>query len=107
MASAPVLGERLRTAEPRSEGRVVLDMSEVDFIDSSGIAELLRFKQSGHTVEIRAAAPCVWNALTLAGVADLFTPRASRLDAEAEPQRDDRLRAAQTWSALQWAVAFR
>ena len=42
MATAPALAERLEAAIRESAGTFVIDLSDVDFLDSSGLRVLLR-----------------------------------------------------------------
>ena len=46
-------------------GEVVLDMSQVGFMDSTGLRALLAFHTAGHTVIVRDPSPQVRNLLEL------------------------------------------
>jgi anti-anti-sigma factor len=50
--TADSFGRHLRMAAQRP-GPIVLDMSEVSFMDTSGIRELIRVRNAGHEVIIR------------------------------------------------------
>ncbi len=67
MASAPLFRQVLAEAEPRG-GRVVLDLAELTFMDSSGLRELVAFQNAGHVVDIREASDPVRAVLRMAGM---------------------------------------
>ncbi len=45
IASAPLLSRHLRTAQATGPDRMIIDLSELGFIDSRGLHELLRARQ--------------------------------------------------------------
>jgi anti-sigma B factor antagonist len=60
-----------------SPDSVVLDMTAVDFIDSSGIAMLLRIFQSvvrdgGGSLRVCSASPAAWRTFELCGLVERF-----------------------------------
>ena len=67
MASAPQFRQALEAAKPRG-GRVVLDMEDLTFMDSSGLRELVAFQNAGHVIDIREASEPVRSVLRMAGL---------------------------------------
>ena len=59
VAGASSMGERIADATPTSARGLVVDMSELEFIDSSGVAMLfgLARRLSGRRQELRVVAP--------------------------------------------------
>ena len=84
-ATAPLLSERLEEAIRESEGAFVTDLSELGFLDSSGLHALLRALALLGREDRQLALVCppgrVRRVLDLAGVADMFTLYDSREDA--------------------------
>lgn len=73
--TAPNLRQAMDRAVDGSDGDLVLDMSGVGFIDSSGLGVLLgRFRRmpAGRAMVIRSPRPHVLTLLRLAGVAGLM-----------------------------------
>lgn len=71
MASAPLLHDLLVAARELSSAAVVLDMSEVSFLDSSGINEILRADRHT-TVRVRSASNPVRRCLAICGLDHLL-----------------------------------
>jgi len=57
LASTPILERELKRAEATASGRIVLDLGELEFIDSSGLSCLMRAQQrasaNGHTLILK------------------------------------------------------
>lgn len=51
---------------------IVLDMSEVTFIDSSGLKPLIRAHARGASIAVRSASPAVEAVFSLTGLGDVF-----------------------------------
>lgn len=72
IATSRRLEERLR-ALVAQHGQVVLDLSELSFIDSSGLAVLINAARAsandGGGLGVRAVSDAVWRVLELSGVA--------------------------------------
>lgn len=75
LLNAPTLADALNALSEVGEHRVLLDLSDVTFIDSSGVAALLEALHRGVQVEIADSSPIVRRVLEVSGVAELF-PRA-------------------------------
>ena len=86
LANAGALGDALCGALDRTTGARVVDLTAVSFIDSSGIAMMLRVHQYaanlGRTVSWRGVAPGPARALEICGVFDVLNidpaPQAAR-----------------------------
>jgi len=74
LAGGPVLEQAILRREPH--GSVVIDLSAVEFIDSSGLRSLLwasrRAKERGAEIELRSPSPGVQRLLSLTGTAEQF-----------------------------------
>jgi anti-anti-sigma factor len=85
LATAPLLAERLEEAIRESEGAFVADLSELGFLDSSGLHALLRalalLGREDRLLALVCPPGSVRRVLELAGVADMFTLYDSREDA--------------------------
>ena len=80
--NAPVIHERVTMEiEDVPSQRLVIDMTEVTFIDSSGIRLLIQAKRSiealGGTIEVRGVQPAARRVLEVTGVLPLLTPSAT------------------------------
>ena len=71
--SAPMMRSALDRMSQVDGADVVIDMSGVTFMDSTGLRELLRATSDGHTVVLRDVPKQVQILLELAGVDSLFT----------------------------------
>jgi anti-anti-sigma factor len=84
LAAVPALQEQLEAMRERAERGVVLDFSEVTFVDSSGLRELLRarntFRDAGKGFALAAPRPPVIRLLELTGAtkALVATPTVER-----------------------------
>ena len=69
MATAPELRERLVAASAEGEGAVVVDLSGVAFMDSSGFAVLVtasqRLRSAGRDLVVRGARSAVLSAMRM------------------------------------------
>jgi stage II sporulation protein AA (anti-sigma F factor antagonist) len=91
LASAPLLEARLGEAERSGVTHVELDLSDLEFIDSTGLTVLIRAHQAaelnGHTFSLRGQSPQVRKLFVLTGTLDRFTfvdgPRQPRSSSEA------------------------
>ena len=83
MATAPALAERLEAAIRESVGPFVIDLSNVDFLDSTGLRVLLRGRgcwARGSPAGLARSAPHgrVRRAFELSGLSTVFTLYPSR-----------------------------
>ena len=82
MATAPALAERLEAAIRESAGPFVIDLSEVDFLDSTGLRVLLRGRGLLGREDRPLAVICphgpVRRVFELSGLSTVFTLYASR-----------------------------
>lgn len=87
LASAPRLSERLNVAVRCTGGGVVVDLTDVDLIDSTGIAVLLNGLRRMTRARRRLALVCgpgpVQRALRMTRLDSTFTVRENRRDAVA------------------------
>jgi anti-sigma B factor antagonist len=76
LTSAPVFERELRTAESASPLRLVLDLSALDFMDSTGLRALLLAREraggEGHTLMLRRGPRQVQRVLELTKTIDAF-----------------------------------
>ena len=74
MASGPMLDAAIQELEARSP--VVVDMTDVEFVDSSGLRSLLaasqRARLADRTVTLRGVGPEVARLLEITGTTELF-----------------------------------
>lgn len=77
LGSVPALSRELHAAENRRPSRVVVDLSELEFIDSSGLHELLRARQrvseNNRRLSLRRGPPAVQRVFELTNTEQLFT----------------------------------
>lgn len=75
LATVPALSRELHAAESFPQ-RVVVDLSELEFMDSSGLHELLRAheraSQNGHRLSLRRGPPCVQRLFELTNTGHVF-----------------------------------
>jgi anti-sigma B factor antagonist len=87
VGSVPLLVEALDAAIRDSEGAFVIDLCEVEFLDSSGLSALMRARAVLGRDERALAVVCppgpVQRLFDLAGIADLFFVYESREEAAA------------------------
>jgi anti-anti-sigma factor len=62
----------LATAAGRSPDRVVFDLSGVEFMDSSGIAALLRARKTASSIQIRNPSTVVRRLIEMTGLTDIL-----------------------------------
>jgi anti-sigma B factor antagonist len=76
MASAPALGTELAGLAARGVRTVIVDLDQLDFIDSSGlsvlIAGLKRLREGGGTLTIRSPSARAKRVFEIAGLSQLF-----------------------------------
>lgn len=76
LASAPLLEAALREAEHSGVRHVELDLSDLEFIDSTGLRLLISASQAaesnGHTFALRGRNPRVQRLFELTGTGDRF-----------------------------------
>ena len=85
LAEAPLVEQVDELVRDGHEGRILLDLADVDFIDSSGVRALIQVHQShGDRVQLVAASPPVLRVLEIAGLTELLGPAPS-LDGEPPP----------------------
>jgi anti-sigma B factor antagonist len=91
LAAAPVLRERLETAGTGGARAVVLDMSEVTFVDSSALRVLLRadavLREHGVRLTLAALQPAVARLLELTRTTDALTLAPTVAQALERPSR--------------------
>lgn len=87
MATAPALRERLLAAIADGDGVVVVDVSGVDFMDSSGFAVLVtasqRLRSTGRDLEVRGAKAAVLSAMRMTRLDLVLTLDESSVEAGA------------------------
>lgn len=87
MATAPALSEALDAAVRASSGPLVVDLSEVGFLDSSGVGLFLRARallgREDRALLLVCPVGPVRRTFEVAGVADLFSLWTSRAEAAA------------------------
>ena len=81
MATAPRLEDELHTVHSAGTGDVVVDLTEVRFLDSSGIRTLLvarrRLGESDRALSVSGMSDPVRRVLEIAGVLDTLAPDAA------------------------------
>lgn len=77
LASSPVLEEELQRAREQRPALIIIDLRELDFMDSTGLSILIRAHQAaeeaGHRLAIVNGSRQVRRLLSLTGVADRLT----------------------------------
>jgi anti-sigma B factor antagonist len=77
LASAPALERELSEIEHEKPGRILIDLSDVSFMDSTGLALMLRAQQSaqtnGHQLCLRPGSPQVQRLFEITGALERFT----------------------------------
>jgi anti-anti-sigma factor len=77
LAAAPALREQLEAARTSGVRGVVLDLTEVTFVDSSGLRELLRassaYREDGMSLVLAGLQPAVVRLLELTRATDALT----------------------------------
>ena len=77
LASSPVLEEELERARELRPALIIIDLRELDFMDSTGLSILIRAHQdaeeAGHRLAIVNGSRQVRRLLSLTGVADRLT----------------------------------
>lgn len=85
MVSAPLVKARIDEAVTAGTPRIVVDLSGVDFIDSSGLGALIgglkAARQAGGDLRIAAAGDQVLTVLKLTNLDRILTPHATVEDA--------------------------
>lgn len=85
MHTSPELRGRLREALERKSSPIVVDLTKVGFIDSSGLATLIEALQAvgkfGGRLRLCGLAPAVRNLFKLSNLISIFDIRESREDA--------------------------
>lgn len=94
LATAPTLKRRLRNAIDEGWRRVVVDLTDVTFIDSSGIAALVfarrRLESSGGAIAIVAPSDQQQHVFRLTGLDDVLGVKGSKPEAVAYLGRHQR-----------------
>lgn len=68
IGTAPTVGQALASFIEIGETAIDLDLSQVDFIDSRGIRELIVARRAGLRIIITAASPTVRRTFAVAGI---------------------------------------
>lgn len=93
LAAADGLRNRLRTACDENAGRVVLDLSELTFIDSTGLSILVEYhnktRQAGGGLILLDPRPAVVRILDITGLIERLTIRDSLADVSDEDEEAD------------------
>jgi anti-anti-sigma factor len=72
LATVDIVNAAMAGALEREPGRLVFDLSGVGFIDSSGIAVLLRARKSVELVQIRDPSTAVRRVLEVTGLTEIL-----------------------------------
>jgi anti-anti-sigma factor len=74
LTTTPILAEALSTLPPQGSQPLLFDLSELTFLDSTGLNLLIRTAQShpGGRLRLRSPMPNVRRVLDLAGLGSLF-----------------------------------
>lgn len=76
MATAPWLRDHLVEIAANGAGRVVIDVSRLSFIDSTGLSVLVsgwrRLRECGGDLVLAAPSPAIAKVLDIAGLRELF-----------------------------------
>jgi anti-anti-sigma factor len=72
ISSVPAIEAELERSTATDPGRLAFDLEQVAFMDSSGIAMLLRAAGRADDVEVRAASPIVRRVIDATGLTDFF-----------------------------------
>jgi anti-sigma B factor antagonist len=70
LATAPVLDDELTRAQTTDAPAIVVDLEQLDFIDSSGLGVLLRHASSDQRLRVTRGSPQVQQILEISGVVD-------------------------------------
>jgi anti-anti-sigma factor len=70
LTTAPALDDELTRAEATNVPAIVVDLAQLDFIDSSGLRVLLRHASSDQRVRVTRGSPQVQRILEISGVVD-------------------------------------
>jgi anti-anti-sigma factor len=77
LATAPVLEAEIRDVQARGVKQLTLDLTDLQFMDSTGLTILVREHQAadmnGHTVSFRGTTPQVHRLFELTGTLGRFT----------------------------------
>jgi anti-sigma B factor antagonist len=77
LTSAPLLRRTLNKLVASGYPQIVLDLAELSFVDSQGLAVLIvtneRLSRSGRSLILRSPSPSVRELLQLMGLGDIFT----------------------------------
>jgi anti-sigma B factor antagonist len=77
LATAPQLERALREVQATSPGRILIDLRDLGFMDSTGLAVIVRAQlaadTSGHRLALGHPPPQVKRLLQITGLVDLFT----------------------------------
>ena len=72
LVSVESVEEALQTAVAESPPRLVFDLRALEFMDSSGMAVLLRASRQVETVQLRHVPPIVQRIIEVTGLSDVF-----------------------------------
>ena len=75
LVTAEILDRTIETSTgSTTPGLIVLDMSGVTFIDSSGLKPLIRAHARGAVLRVRSASPTVQGVISLTGLGEVLQP---------------------------------
>lgn len=72
IATSEAFASAIAEASGPEGGTVVVDMAEVGFIDSSGLAVLVHTANAGHHIVIRSASPVLRRVIDATGLSGVF-----------------------------------
>jgi anti-anti-sigma factor len=72
MSNVDVVREAVNLAISHDPDRIVFDLGDLEFMDSSGLAMLLAVAERISVVELRSAPPLIRRVIELTGLSDAF-----------------------------------
>lgn len=72
LVTSEILDRTIETTGISPPGLIVLDMSGVTFIDSSGLKPLIRAHARGTVLRVRSASPAVQSVISLTGLGEVL-----------------------------------
>ena len=72
MSNARAVKAAIGSSGAESAGRLIFDLSGLEFIDSAGIAALLDAAERVGSVSVQAPAPAVWRVIEITGLTEIL-----------------------------------